>query len=78
MKDGVCERIVAICTLLYLQDLNGTSADKLLDKLTNVVSESRLKWIRTRIFRMYSYWTKAMKELRSRVDVSGKRAKKVQ
>ncbi len=51
--------------------------EKLMDKLTNVVSESRLKWIRSRVVRMYSYWTKAMKELQSRVNVTDKAMKKV-
>jgi hypothetical protein len=51
--------------------------ETLTDKLTNVVSGSRLKWIRTRVVRMYSYWTKAMKELQSRVNVTDKPAKKV-
>jgi hypothetical protein len=48
-----------------------------MDKLTKVVSESRLKWIRTRVVRMYSYWTKAMKEFQSRVNVTDKPVKKV-
>jgi hypothetical protein len=51
--------------------------EKLMDKLTKVVSESRLKWIRTRVVRMYSYWTKAMKEFQSRVNVTDKPVKKV-
>ena len=51
--------------------------EKLMDKLTNVVSASRLKWIRTRVVRMYSYWTKAMKEFQSRVNVTEKPVRNV-
>ncbi|CAB3990157.1 alpha-1,6-mannosylglyco 6-beta-N-acetylglucosaminyltransferase A [Paramuricea clavata] len=58
-------------------NLKGTSMEKLMDKLTKVVSESRLKWIRTRVVRMYSYWTKAMKEFQSRVNVTDKPVKKI-
>ena len=50
--------------------------EKIIDKLTNAVSASRLRWIRTRVVRMYSYWTKAMKELQSRVNVTDKPMKK--
>lgn len=51
--------------------------EKLIDKLTNVVAESRLKWIRKRVVRMYSYWTKAMKDFQSRLNVTEKPMKKV-
>ena len=51
--------------------------EKLMDKLTNVVSASRLKWIRTRVVRMYSYWEKAKKEFESRVNITDKPVKKV-
>lgn len=51
--------------------------EKLMDKLTKVVAEDRLKWIRTRVVRMYSYWEKAMQALQSRVNVTEKPVKKV-
>ena len=61
----------------HFQNLRDTSMEKLIDKLTKVVAEDRLKWIRTRVVRMYSYWTKAMKAFESRVNVTHQPRKKV-
>ncbi|XP_046860025.1 alpha-1,6-mannosylglycoprotein 6-beta-N-acetylglucosaminyltransferase A-like isoform X2 [Xenia sp. Carnegie-2017] len=58
-------------------DLRGTSLEHLIGKLTNVISESRLNWIRSRVVRMYSYWEKGRRELKKRVNIVDKPRMKI-